>query len=207
MSLTDVFARLPRNAETAFDVGAKKGDYAIEIAEYYSEAVVYAFEPAPANYAVLEERAHPRIVPVNAAVLRSPGTCELNLYDHAGSHSIFPTEEEWDEVRLMETVTVDAVSIDAFCEELEIPRIDFLKVDVEGAELEVLEGAIGLLENGCIGAAMVELMFYPYFEGQADPRHIVDFLRKYDMKMFYAFPVWWTGEPRYANAIFVKEED
>jgi len=43
---------------------------------------------------------------------------------------------------------VEMKTIDCFCEENNIKRIDFLKLDVEGNELKVLEGAKGIIKSG-----------------------------------------------------------
>lgn len=198
----EMIGEIAPDTKTVFDVGAKFGDHAVEIATLFPAAVVYAFEPVPANYVKLEGKRHPRIVPVNAAVLHSPGACEFNLYSHAGSHSIFIPDDEWDEAELVETMSVDAVSIDTFCEDVDISHIDILKVDVEGAELEVLRGAVGLLGQGRIDVVMVELMFYPYFKRQANPQGVIDFLRAHDMTMVAMFPTVYNGEVRYADAVF-----
>jgi FkbM family methyltransferase len=50
-------------------------------------------------------------------------------------------------VPIERSVEVEAVTLDSFCEQDSIGRIDYLKLDVEGSELEALIGASGLLEN------------------------------------------------------------
>jgi hypothetical protein len=52
---------------------------------------------------------------------------------------------------------VEAMSLDEYCAERGIDRIDFLKLDVEGAELEVVTGAGQLLERGAIRAILLEV--------------------------------------------------
>jgi Methyltransferase FkbM domain len=50
--------------------------------------------------------------------------------------------------KVVSTVTVNCESLDRFCQKNDIPRIDFLKIDVEGAEMSVLRGSNQFLASG-----------------------------------------------------------
>lgn len=206
MSMIEVLVEICPDAKTIFDVGAKAGDYAAYFAIEFPRAVVYAFEPEPNNFEKLSLKEHPGIIPINLAVYKDCGLRTLNRYLHSGSHSMY-LPDKWDPGALLNSVAVKAVSVDAFCEELEIPEIDILKIDVEGAELDVLTGAVGILGRGAIKVVVVELMFYPYFKGQPKPGQIIDFLEQRGMMMVAMFPVFYEGKAKYANAIFVKKGD
>jgi hypothetical protein len=52
---------------------------------------------------------------------------------------------------------VAATSLDAYCETFDVDRVDFLKVDVEGMEPQVLKGAKRMLSQKRISAALMEL--------------------------------------------------
>ncbi|MDE1822390.1 MAG: FkbM family methyltransferase [Euryarchaeota archaeon] len=115
-------------SRTVIDVGAQYGDYALLSAKKYG-ADVYAFEPLPANFATLERNIlanhlQESIHAAHKAVGRKRGTTQLR-------HSGDLTRRAGDQ-----TVTVDVVAID----DLQVSP-SLLKVDVEGMEMEVLEGA------------------------------------------------------------------
>jgi hypothetical protein len=55
------------------------------------------------------------------------------------------------------TITVKTVSGDQVAAERQIDRVDVCKIDVEGAELDVLRGMLGLLERGAISLLQVEV--------------------------------------------------
>lgn len=203
MSLIETVSRLCHNARVIFDVGAKHGDYARVFAELAPRASVYAFEPEPYNFELLNNMAYPGVIPINLAVYKDCRLCKLNRYLHQGSHSLYHPDK-WDLGTPLGPVCVKAVSLDAFCEERKITRIDLLKIDVEGAEYQVLEGATELFDRGVIEVVVIELMYYPYFKGQSSPEDIEEFLRDHGMKHMETFRVWWGKEVRYANAIFVK---
>lgn len=149
------FARTVRDP-TVIDVGAHEGSYAEEVARLVPGARVFAFEPHPETFKRLAG-AGGRYTPVHAAVAAEPGT--LTLYDRGSpvgtQHaSVVPgviesihaeaTARRWE---------VPATTIDRFVAEQGIGRVQLLKIDTEGSELEVLRGA-----RACIAAGMIDLV-------------------------------------------------
>jgi hypothetical protein len=64
------------------------------------------------------------------------------------------------------THTVDVTTIDEFCGRNAIAHIDFLKLDVQGFEREVLLGAQRLLDARAVRTLQVEIMFFPFYQRQ-----------------------------------------
>lgn len=120
------------------DVGANFGFYSVLAAHYGCEAV-HAFEPHPANHAILERnlgsweqaKVHPM------ALTNYDGECKLLVEDpNMGSFAV----GEWETER--EALTVQARQLDT----LEL-ALTVLKIDVEGHALQVLEGAAKTLAD------------------------------------------------------------
>jgi FkbM family methyltransferase len=136
-----------------FDVGANKGDYSKALLESnVSIKKIYAFEPHPETFKKLvnaNSTSNDHIVRCIQAAL-SNRTGKVKIYDrednpgssHASLNSNIFTEIH--NVSEVETI-VESIKVDEFCSAESIGKIDFLKVDVEGAELEVLRGAAGLI--------------------------------------------------------------
>jgi FkbM family methyltransferase len=133
---------VPQPGWIVFDVGANTGVYAVQQAR--RGAHVYAFEPNPACYRRLQKavRAHDlegRVMTVNRALGATAGSAELLL--PAGLTILGSLRPEWapggDGIR----VRVEVETVDQVVSTLGINRIDLLKVDVEGFELDVLQGA------------------------------------------------------------------
>ena len=146
---------------TIFDVGANKGHYTRELLDVFNgSADIWAFEPNPTSFQVLEEslvgtRVRARELAFGdreeTATLYSPGgPAQLaSLYDTSTRMARFGMS-----VKSEQSVPVG--TIDAFCEAEAIDRIHFLKLDVEGHELAVLRGAEKMLEAGRIDAIQFE---------------------------------------------------
>jgi len=157
---------------TAFDVGANYGIYTLMLARLAGAANVHAFEPERWNFYRLRcNLTINEVGPLHAhnwAVAHESGQVRLNVFgpeDH-GWHSLGrPCLDLGDRIaKPRETRTVEAVALDDYCRAREIERIDFLKVDVEGAELEVFQGASRLFEQQRIGAVLFEIA-KPMLEG------------------------------------------
>jgi FkbM family methyltransferase len=121
------------------DAGANIGMSAVYFSLRYPSAQVLAVEPDPANFAVLRKNAvlFPNILPVNAALWNRETM--VTMVDAGGG--------SWG-LRVRESnsahpghISVRAVTLQALFEEYRITGVDLLKIDIEGAEREILEDA------------------------------------------------------------------
>jgi FkbM family methyltransferase len=137
---------------TVVDVGANIGIFSLFAAWYWRQADVLAYEPAPKNYQCLAANVArsnaSRIKTFPLAVGHARTTQVLYLKPEAGWHSLIPDERSISQV-LVETIDLSAV-VDT-CEE---QRIDFLKIDCEGAEYQIVQGNEALLERHVTHLAM-----------------------------------------------------
>lgn len=78
---------------------------------------------------------------------------------------------------------IDTITLDEFCQEEQINKVDYLQIDVQGADLDVLEGATNLLNRGTL-AIQVEVEFSPLYVGQPLFADIDSFLRKNNFTLF-----------------------
>lgn len=137
----------------AVDVGAWLGPWTRALSR--RAAHVHAFEPQPALAARLRRVVAPNVTVHEAAVGASPGVARL-VIDHASGRDslshLARTGEGSEGGATVEHVEVDVVRLD----DLDLGEVGFLKVDVEGHEGEVLDGAVGLLER-CRPVVLVEV--------------------------------------------------
>jgi FkbM family methyltransferase len=141
---------LVRPDAVCLDIGANVGLYSIAVARHFPGARMIACEPVPRTYECLKLNAAenaPNVSVLPIAVSTKDGTAQMNFSERfaAGSHmtsigSLVNVENMGDT-----EVTVSVRSVDSLVAELELPRVDLIKIDVEGYELDVLEGASNTL--------------------------------------------------------------
>jgi FkbM family methyltransferase len=154
VDLFDDLARLavPRGFRITIDVGANEGAFSKLLLVHCPSAIVHAFEPVPATFNRLKQNlsANPRVRlhPLAAsnrtgsAVIRTFANSEKNtlVAELKDSLCVDPTGEE----------KIKTVRLDEFLAETKLERIDFLKIDVEGFEMKVLEGCGRYLDPSTI---------------------------------------------------------
>lgn len=149
------FRTFIKPGSVVFDVGANIGQYALLASKLVGErGQVYAFEPSPEVLAKLQENIRlnsaENIEVVAKAVTAESGMMQFytaNEQGNQGVGSLLPAEEYRAHTRSAESIEVEALSLDDFCEAQGIEHVDFLKIDVEGFDLEVLKGAEKLMER------------------------------------------------------------
>lgn len=136
------------------DAGANIGLSAIFFTNKFPEAVIYALEPEESNFRLLEinTSAYPQIRPLKAALWNE--NKRISLIDPCGGHCGFVTLDE-DPKQNQRQDLVDAITLDALMNKMDLKDIDILKVDIEGAEKEVFESSAKWIDK--IRIVMVEL--------------------------------------------------
>ncbi len=138
---------VPKADWIVFDIGANVGLFTVQQAR--RKACVYAFEPNPDCYrrlskAVDANRLNSRVSKFNYALGSSPGTGTMRIpLGYTTSGTIMPSADTMPGT----TSIVEITSLDEIVPRLGVAHVDLLKIDVEGAEVEVLRGAVQTLEN------------------------------------------------------------
>lgn len=152
--------RYASDAKVVFDVGANLGIYSFAALAAAPDATVHAFEATPEIANQLREatilndlrRLHVHAVAVSSRVgFANLNRCRGEMGTNGGMNFISIRASEGD------PDCVPTIRLDDFCEEYAIDRIDLLKIDVQGHEAAVLEGAERLLSAGRVGVILFEL--------------------------------------------------
>jgi|SRR5882724_4497886 len=147
---------------TLFDVGANEGNYALALQQTFPSATIHAFEPAPETYARLHEKvAGTRVRCVRKGLSNEAGSATIYDYEkHASSQHASLYAEVMTVLHKSSAVRssqIELGTLDDYCREHRLVAIDFIKIDTEGNELAVLQGAKGLIANG--GLPIIQFEF------------------------------------------------
>jgi len=144
-----------------FDVGANDGSYTRYLRQIAPEARIHAFEPHPTTFGILRARAAaPGVTLVNMALSDTAGTMRLFDFADADGSSQASLAQASLGMFARDTVShsVEVTTIDAYMTRAGIATIDFLKIDTEGFDINVLRGAAGALGRRAIRAIQFEFI-------------------------------------------------
>jgi len=154
--LWDIDRLLPAGTvRTVVDVGANEGQTSLAVRQAFPGATVHAFEPVAETFAILQQAvgADREVHTNRLAVSNEPGVVHMQV--QAQLSHIVPASL----AGAADVESVQAVTLDDYCEQHQIERIEILKTDTEGHDLEVLKGAKKLFTAGKVDWVFVEVTF------------------------------------------------
>jgi FkbM family methyltransferase len=227
-SNADVHSMLPRGIDpfvdvkkhlpglkfrVVFDVGANVGQSAQRFTREFPGSTIYCFEPVEATYRKLEVnlRDHENVLNFRLALGAAKGPAKMVLEEVSEmSHllGVLPESSHAAGLRLQE---VELESLDGFCERNGITSINFLKIDTEGGDDDILRGAESLLKRQLVDVIQVEAGM-----NRENTRHVpLEKLKtRLEDRRYFLFGIyeqvneWPTKEPhlRRTNPIFISEK-
>jgi FkbM family methyltransferase len=123
--------------DTVFDVGAHFGFFSYYAVQKGAKEV-YAFEPNPSTFEILKKHAKiwsDKIKPLEFALYSSSGFLDLFIPTPLSISSTLREKENCEKVK------VKTITLDSFVKGYNVERVDFIKIDAEGSEREILKGA------------------------------------------------------------------
>lgn len=166
----------------AIDIGANRGQISVSMSRNFEK--VYALEPDSINFADLQDSldingCH-NVEAIQIACTDMSGFTSLHVSMDHGHHSLEPKHIS----RFRETKTIECICLDDFSLRYDLPRIDLVKIDVEGHELSVLKGASRLLASARIDQLIFE--HSPVLLDLADRSRseVLDFLNEHGYQVF-----------------------
>jgi FkbM family methyltransferase len=135
-----------RGGDVFYDIGSNTGLFALDMAKSISNLTVFAFEPQPSLAQhirrSIEENGFERVKVLEVLLGNEEGESSLFLTSHSIHASVIPREEHYRELRR------PLRTLDGLVAAGESASPDVIKIDVEGSELRVFEGAETILKSG-----------------------------------------------------------
>jgi len=165
----ELVRRLVKEGMEVFDVGAHVGKYTTLFSLLVgSKGRIHSFEPTKISFEkltlVVKEFACQNVVLLNKAVYSK--NCKVILHEFPEEYSAWNSlglpqmgdpRNPKQLVPIKRSVEVEAITLDSFCQQSNIDKIDYFKLDVEGSELQVLVGASNLFENKSVSYLQFEI--------------------------------------------------
>ncbi len=183
---------LAREPMTVIDAGAS-GGFPAYWGIFKDQVRLIGFEPNRDEYKKCTQTENNRIYPVALGKRKEQKKITITRWPYSSSTlaynmsfwNRFPNAHLFEPVR---TDTFETIDCDSFCREYEIRGVDFMKLDTEGSELEIMEGATGLLEEDVLGV-LIEVAFCPYQVDRPLFPEVDKFLRDRGFLMYDLGPI------------------
>lgn len=145
-----------------FDIGANRGEYLQEIINLFdNKAIIYAFEPLKKAHTFLKKKFINRknIKLLNMGLSDKKGSSAI-YYDEDSSQlaSLYPRNVVGMTLpaKLSKSEEIKLLTIDDYCQKNKIQKIDLLKIDAEGHELKILNGAKNMIKKSKVNYIQFE---------------------------------------------------
>jgi len=197
-----------------FDVGAYVGEVAATYKKLFPQSTIYCFEPFPDSFQKVNRLCRDASIKAyQIAFSNKEGKTTFNINVDLSCNSLLPPTESDFKCYSAKSIKdgeiqVETNTLDNFCAGTKISYIDILKLDVEGTEVKVLEGASKMLSKQAIKLIYSEVMFIPHYDGGCMFHELDAFLNRYGYTLFnlYNLKSARNGQLRWGNAIFLSPE-
>jgi len=204
----DIKALLATEAPVIIDGGANDGSTILRLLTQYQTPTIHAFEPIPAlaKHLSMLFGEFPHVTIHGAAMGAEAGTVQFNIVNNLVSSSILKPNAlkksiHGEKVEIREVVDVPLVRLD---DVMGPEVVDFIKLDLQGYEVEALKGGQRLLERTRV--ITTEAMFVPLYEGQPLFADIDQFLRAQGFRLFNLYELYTqqSGQLTVGDAVYLN---
>ena len=193
-----------------FDVGSHIGKTIKIYKSIFSKSKIYGFEPSKNSYQILLNKfVDDKDIIISDYALsndRKIKTLFLSSSDNLNSLKK-PNKRAWGFDK-KQTINVETDTIDHFCAKNFIKHINILKLDVQGSELDVLEGAKSMLLSQKIDLVYIEWQVVPLYKNHALYYEIGNYIGKFGYELFNIYNIneARSGQIRWGDAIFTSKK-
>lgn len=183
-----------------FDIGANVGQTVKDFKEVFRSCTIHSFEPSPDTFEILKNSTfkEKNVHIWNYGIGAESGELILNEYQFSNTNSFLNIND-----RPKKKTPVKIITVDEFCEENKIEKIDILKIDTEGFELEVLKGSNASFSKNKIGLLFFEISFSNKQNGTPAFTELCDFALNKGFELVSIYPIMHRKQmAAYTNILF-----
>ena len=159
------------NPVTVIDIGSR-GGFEKQWGVYGDQVRIIGFEPDAVECEKLNKSADPTTIHYPVALSKSKGRQKFYIAEHLAASGFYRPYErylsrlpEMANRKIKDIVMMDTIDLDTFLLEKKIPIVDFVKIDTEGSEMDIVLGAQSTFKNSVLGISL-ESMFNRQREGE-----------------------------------------
>jgi len=165
-----------KKGDTVVDAGAHFGVFTCKAAKIVGDGgEVIAIEPEESNVELLQRNIKmnnlTNVIVIQRALWSRKDRIKFHLSSDSRGHSVFTGEDNF--------VTIEADTLDNILEELKVDKVDFIKMNIEGAEIEALKGMGKTLRNKDVKLAIEA---YHKIEGSLTYKAVTSYLKELGFK-------------------------
>lgn len=207
-------SRLLKPGSVVLDIGANRGQFALELLEVIKDAKIFSFEPVKQAFQFLQNlsQTHKQIIPIESAVSENTGETFFYITESdVGSSLLEPLPgqpSKW--LTLSNKVKVQTTRLDDFIRLQNLNSqsmpVNLLKIDAQGADLEVIRSAGDFLNPNHIESILVEMNFQIFYDSERPFHEIFNVLDNHGYRPGQIYPhrnhdewLWW------ADVLFISK--
>ena len=196
-----------------YDVGAHRGLTVKKYVESFPNALIHAFEPYEPLAAIIieDQKGNSNVVVNKMGISDKDAELSFNINKDSGTNSVLKSKmtglNSDKQVETLQKITVPVTTLDGYAKKNHHDRVNILKMDIQGSELNALKGAAGLLKEKKIDIIFAETNFVEQYEGQALFHEILSFLGQYGyviQDMYH--PIYGKGKLAWCDTLFVRDD-
>jgi FkbM family methyltransferase len=206
---TDLIHRLLRPDDVAIDIGANIGWYTVHMARWARHGHCYAFEPTQRTFTRLQEHINGNSVTANVTLNQlalGDEDGQVSLYAFSGlqhGQNSLATFGREDRAEMVVPMTI----LDSYIHDRAITRIDLVKLDVEGAELRVLKGSVGVMRQPNPPIWIVEMNYFTSAQFGYQPSDLLSIFSQHGRYSFFRVDRGWGGVSAMASIRDFRDGD
>lgn len=172
-----------KEGDITLDIGAMIGYFTIIFAKLVGKnGRVFAFEPHLENFDILKKNIEinhcENVIPIQKAISDRNGKARLYCYTNRGKNIIFHFDDNYNEFAPVETMRLDS-----YFEKYD-GKINFIKIDAEGADMMVVQGMEDLLKKNKDIKIVTEYWPLGLSGSGCKPENYLKLLKGYDFKLY-----------------------